>query len=151
MLKQCLSTTAYVEMKQEDYIGGETIPQREPKYSSNCPQFDMQLAQQSNERVLTYSPDTDVYNIGLSLIHTHPDTDLFCFILWGEIPIPWKAVRNDPHLATLSQNELGNTVEPPNKGQFGSRAFVLYSEVVLWWEVRANMQFIAPSRPNIPR
>ena len=48
MLKQCLSTTAYVEMKQEDYIGGETIPQREPKYSSNCPQFDMQLAQQSN-------------------------------------------------------------------------------------------------------
>jgi len=42
-------------------------------------------------------------------------------------------------------------VEPPNKGQFGSRAFVLFSEVVLWWEVRANMQFIAPSTPNIPR
>ena len=44
-----------------------------------------------------------------------------------------------------------NTVEPPNKGHFGSRAFVLFSEVVLWWEVRANMQFLAPSRPNIPR
>ena len=48
--------------------------------------------------------------------------------------------------------EVGNlvyfTVEPPNKG---SRAFVLFSEVVLWWEVRDNMQFIAPSRPNIPR
>jgi len=43
------------------------------------------------------------------------------------------------------------TVEPPNKGHFGSRTFVLFSEVVLWWEVRANMQFIAPSRPNIPR
>ena len=40
------------------------------------------------------------------------------------------------------------TVEPPNKGHFGSRAFVLFSEVVLWWEVRANMRFIAPSRPN---
>jgi len=117
--------------------------------SSNCPEVDMQLAQQSNERVLIYSPDTDVYNIGLSLIHTHPDTDLFCSILWGEIPIPWKALRNDPHLATLPQNELGNTVEPPNKGHFGSRAFVLFSEVVLWWEVRTNMQFIAPSRPNI--
>ena len=38
-------------------------------------------------------------------------------------------------------------MEPPNKGHFGSRAFVLFSEVVLWWEVRANMQFIAPSRP----
>ena len=44
-----LSTTAFdVEMKEEDYIGGETIPQREPKYSSNCT-VDMQLAQQSNE------------------------------------------------------------------------------------------------------
>ena len=27
-----LSTTAFdVEIKQEDYIGGETVPQREPK------------------------------------------------------------------------------------------------------------------------
>ena len=37
-----------------------------------------------------------------------------------------------------------STVETPNKGHFGSTAFVLFSEVVLWWEVRANMQFIAP-------
>ena len=42
------------------------------------------------------------------------------------------------------------TVESLNKGHFGSRAFVLFSEVVLWWEVQANMQFIAPSRLNIP-
>jgi len=43
-------------------------------------------------------------------------------------------------------------VEPLNKGHFGSRTFVLFSEVVLSyrWEVRANMQFIAPSRPTIP-
>jgi len=34
---------------------------------------------------------------------------------------------------------------------YGSRAFVLFSEVVLWWQFRANMQFIAPSTPNIPR
>jgi len=49
--------------------------------------------------------------------------------------------------------ELGKivTVEPPNIGHFGSRGFVLFSEVVLWWEVQANIQFIAPSRPNIPR
>ena len=32
-----------------------------------------------------------------------------------------------------------NTVEPPNKGHFGSRAFVLYSEAVLWWEVRITI------------
>ena len=43
-----------------------------------------------------------------------------------------------------SINFLLNTVEPPNKGHCGSRAFVLFSEVVLWWEVQANMQFIAP-------
>ena len=56
----------------------------------------------------------------------------------------------------LLQNSLNSfrcivpTVEPPSKGHVGSRAFVLISEVVLWWEVRANMQFIAPSRSNIP-
>jgi len=37
-----------------------------------------------------------------------------------------------------------STVEPLNKGHFGSRAFALFSEVVLWWEVRANMHLIAP-------
>ena len=29
-----------------------------------------------------------------------------------------------------------HTVEPPNKGHFGSGDFVLYLEAVLWWEVR---------------
>ena len=28
------------------------------------------------------------------------------------------------------------TVEPLNKGHFGSASFVLYLEAVLWWEVR---------------
>ena len=35
-----------------------------------------------------------------------------------------------------------NTVEPLNKGHFGSRGFVLFLEVVLWWEVQANRSFI---------
>ena len=35
-----------------------------------------------------------------------------------------------------------DTVEPLNKGHFGSRGFVLFSEVVLWWEVQANRLFI---------
>ena len=35
------------------------------------------------------------------------------------------------------------TVEPPNKGHFGSGAFVLYSEAVLWWEVQINLLFLA--------
>jgi len=53
------------------------------------------------------------------------------------------------HPSNTRQNNY--TVEPLNKGHFESRAFVLFLEVVLWWEVRANMQFIAPSSPNIPR
>ena len=32
-----------------------------------------------------------------------------------------------------------NTVEPPNKGHYGSMPFVLYWEVVLWWEVRITI------------
>ena len=31
------------------------------------------------------------------------------------------------------------TVEPPNKGHFGSGDFVLYLEAVLWWEVRITI------------
>ena len=34
------------------------------------------------------------------------------------------------------------TVEPLNKGHFGSTGFVLFSEVVLWWEVQANRSFM---------
>ena len=37
---------------------------------------------------------------------------------------------------------ISSTVEPLNKGHFGSRGFVLFSEVVLWWEVQANWSFI---------
>ena len=38
--------------------------------------------------------------------------------------------------------DIQSTVEPLNKGHFGSRGFVLFSEVVLWWEVQANRSFI---------
>ena len=67
---------------------------------------------------MIYSPDTDVYNIGLSLIHIYPDTD---FILQLNVPYSEekdlslnnleKALRNDPDLATLPQNEVGNTLQ----------------------------------------
>ena len=29
-----------------------------------------------------------------------------------------------------------STVEPPNKGHFGSATFALHLEAVLWWQVR---------------
>ena len=43
-----------------------------------------------------------------------------------------------------------NTVEPLNKGHFGNRASVLYSEVVLWWEVQLNLLFLGTSSTQIP-
>ena len=47
------------------------------------------------------------------------------------------------HLVSVPLITTGNiyTVEPLNKGHFGSRGFVLFSEVVLWWEVQANRLF----------
>ena len=71
-----------------------------------------------------------------------------CVCMWG-VGECFLTIKGD--LMLDGWGEFVRTVEPPNKGHFGSRAFVLFSEVVLWWEVRANMQFIAPSRPNIPR
>ena len=38
-------------------------------------------------------------------------------------------------IRTSNQLARETTVEPPNKGHFGSGDFVLYLEAVLWWEV----------------
>jgi len=65
-----------------------------------------------------------------------------CGCTWAQNidQVQWRyQVIELPHVSNLHNNELLNTVEPPNKGHFGSRAFVLFSEVVLWWEVRTNM------------
>ena len=43
----------------------------------------------------------------------------------------------------IQVNHTDYTVEPPNKGQFGSRAFVLFSEVVLLWEVHFKLLLTA--------
>ena len=41
------------------------------------------------------------------------------------------------HQDSLQIND--KTVEPPNKGHFGSGDVVLYLEAVLWWEVRITI------------
>ena len=55
---------------------------------------------------------------------------------------PIETGKTDDHVAYYSRVTGTSTVEPLNKGHFGSRGFVLFSEVVLWWEVRANRSFI---------
>ena len=46
---------------------------------------------------------------------------------------------NQDPLAFVRTLVVINTVEPPNKGHFGSGDFVLYLEAVLWWEVRITI------------
>ena len=65
----------------------------------------------------------------------------------GGSTVPWYICRYrvyPPYLSLLCLlhprlDVVAATVEPPNKGHFGSGAFVLFSEVVLWWEVRVNL------------
>ena len=49
-----------------------SIPQPEPLYLSNAKEADQQhVTNCSTENVLVYSPDTDVYTIGMSLSTVH--------------------------------------------------------------------------------
>ena len=48
------------------------IPQVVPQYECNVQEADTHAVQCSSERILIYSPDTDVYNIGLSLLQETP-------------------------------------------------------------------------------
>ena len=51
------------------------MPQTEPCYKSNASEADQRIWKHAGmceaERVLIYSPDTDVYTIGLGLISMH--------------------------------------------------------------------------------
>lgn len=61
-----------------DYFTGESIvPQPEPQYYSNAKEADLRIwrhaimCEASNVHVLIYSPDKDIYNIGLALSLCH--------------------------------------------------------------------------------
>ena len=58
-------------------IGTGRIPQPSPQYRSNSAEADSRIwrhaTQSSSTRLLIYSPDTDVYNIGLTVPHTNKE------------------------------------------------------------------------------
>ena len=63
----------------------------------------------------------------------------------------WLFIVMHKHNTTYIQLLINiSTVEPPNKGHFGSRAFVLFSEVVTFGG-RFEPICPGPSGPNIPR
>ena len=98
-----------------------SLPQPEPIYSSSAQEADMRVwrhAVQSNaNHILIYSPDTDVYNIGMTLLQCTS-----CEVI-VQINVPHKekrylnltslitALASDPDLAALPNEKLGNTMQ----------------------------------------
>ena len=69
---------------------------------------------------------------------TLADTLLYMYVCEGEGEEgKWReGGQGRSYLYCSNSTRIWSTVEPPNKGHFGNRAFVLFSEAVLWWEVR---------------
>ena len=98
-----------------------SLPQPEPIYSSSAQEADMRVwrhAVQSNaNHILIYSPDTDVYNIGMTLLQCTPSEIIV------QINLPHKETRYlnlnrlltaltcDPDLAALPKDKLGNIMQ----------------------------------------
>ena len=65
--------------------GGDDLPYPDPKFKTDAEEADMQIWRHATDtslsRVLIYSPDTDVYNIGLAL--TKPTSE---FIVQINVP-----------------------------------------------------------------
>ena len=102
-------------------IAEGSLPQPEPMYSSSAQEADMNMwryvIQSPAHCILVYSPDTDVYNIGLTLIQcTSAEV-----IVQNNVPHKEKrylnlnslftALANDPDLAALPVDKLGNIMQ----------------------------------------
>ncbi len=99
--------------------GGSNLPVPDLKYLSNAEEADMRIwrhaTQTSAERLLVYSPDTDVYNIGLPIIKVR-SLSVQCIV---QLNVPHsqelkylhinnllQALEDDPDLATLPRESL---------------------------------------------
>ena len=98
------------------------IPEIVPQYECNAEEADTRMWRHavkcSSERILIYSPDTDVYNIGLNLIQETPKQ----YIIQLNVPHSAQlryihlnhlqsALTNDPDLASLPSNTLPSTMQ----------------------------------------
>ena len=104
------------------YPGTGVVPEPSPEYRSNAEEADFRIwrhaTQSISSQILIYSPDTDVYNIGLPLVgktdkeyiiqlnvpHAHEQKFLHLnnFV---------KALSSDPDLASLNRDKLANTFQ----------------------------------------
>ena len=92
------------------------IPDTTTQFDSNAMESDVRIwrhALQSNQRILIYSPDTDVYNIGLPLaditqqyiVQINPRDDAPHYIHLHRL---LSAFRHDPDLASIPKNNVGS-------------------------------------------
>ena len=93
--------------------GSEALPTPNPIYKSCSMEADMRIwrhvAVVNAHRILVYSPDTDVYNIGTAVAHKFPEKDVIIqvnvahsrdlrYVQIKNIP---KVLENDPDVASL--------------------------------------------------
>ncbi|SMN12414.1 hypothetical protein SPBRAN_864 [uncultured Candidatus Thioglobus sp.] len=97
--------------------GGGTLPQSTERFRSNAQEADMRVwrhaTQTQHQHVLVYSPDTDVYNIGIVMPQSTKHYVVQINIPHGppryvDINKLLVSFRLDPDLASLPQNQLGS-------------------------------------------
>ena len=104
--------------------GRNSLPLPDLNYLSNAEEADMRIwrhtTQTSAQRILVYSPDTDVYNLGVSIIQDRQlSTD--CIV---QLNVPHsqvlkylhinnliQALEDDPDLATLPRDSLPSIIQ----------------------------------------
>ena len=83
--------------------GGNSLPVTDLKYSSNAEEADMRIwrhaTQTSVQHILVYSPDTDVYNIGLPIIQER-QLSIECIV---QLNVPHSQVLKYLHANNLIQ------------------------------------------------
>ena len=104
--------------------GNDTLPSPAGlRYKSNSVEADMRIwrhvTQTQARHILVYSPDTDVYNIGLSILNRISDKDIYVHLNVPHSQIQQylhlnnllKALELDPDLASLQRSELANVFQ----------------------------------------
>ena len=98
----------------------DLLPQPEPIYRSTAQEADIRLwrhAVNSQAHILVYSPDTDVYNIGLGLIYGLSAEYIIqlnpphCDEQYLHLNKLLEAFENDPDTALLPSHKLGKILQ----------------------------------------
>jgi hypothetical protein len=99
--------------------GGETLPETDVRFKSNAQEADMRVwrhaTQTEHRHILVYSPDTDVFNIGMVMSKPEHHYVVQTNLPQGtpkyvDITKLLQSFEHDPDLASLDQGQLGSTM-----------------------------------------